>query len=354
MINRVFVFKVLMVALVLAAVVVCVGVSVEAGKFVSGDVYYVAPKINDNAYYFSLNDIEVLADAVNADRFAYQSLGSAVVSADSYNVFVGVVYTNGEYFELGGAHFARGGGWHPNRESERSAVVDGSLAWQLYGSVDVVGNDVYIGGERYYIVGVSGSGQITRDDGIIYVPMNPMPDERGIAAVFLNIGGKSGVRGEIAEALSGAGKNPLDYYVTDINRYAENITLNYKLLFFLIGIYAALIIILNSYKLFRRGRASGKTWVALAALFLADIIVIVLLMRGISFEIWLPHGGGSRIDDIIGALTNGGFLPSEEYLRDGLLELARLNTYGNIACIFGLAAMFNFVFVHKGVRSFLN
>jgi len=84
------------------------------------------------------------------------------------------------------------------------------------------------------------------------------------------------------------------------------------------------------------------------------VVFIVLLIRGITFEAWIPHGGGARFTDIMGAVTNTGFLPPGEYLTDGLKALAGLNAYCNVALVAGTVAFFNFVFVHKarhGVRA---
>ena len=332
----------------IASAIACVAAAAEAGRQVDGEVLFIAPVINDNAYYFSIDEVESLAVAANAGAFAYQSVGSAVVGADSFDVFTRMVHTNGAYFELGSLQFLHGGGWTPDREAERVAVINESLAWQLFGNVRAVGNSVSVMGDEYAVVGVIRQGRVSKDGGVIYIPMDPSPGERRISSVFLKIGGdRLGARSGVSGAFPPIGKNPMDYYITDIGRYVENIALNYKILVFVAGVYAALVIAVNSHKLHKRGRTDGKNLIFLAGLLLADVIMIALLIRGVSFDVWIPHGGGSRLGDIVGAVTNNGALPSAEYLSDGLKALARQNANSNTALAVGLAALFNFIFVHR-------
>jgi len=348
-INRLFVFKALNIAVLLASVIACIFVSSEAGKHADKNIFFIAPKINDSAFYFDIDETEKLQAASNAGNYSYLSLGKGNVSASVMNSHSRIIRTNSDYIQLNNIRFAHGGAWSGAGEKENVAIVNEPLAWNLYGGVGIVDMQVNIYNETYTIVGVIAQESISPEDGAIYVPMNPAPGERRISGVYLKITdyNRLGTPNDIGEAFRDIKKNPGDYYITDINRFVENIGLNHKLLIVFAGIYAAAIIVINSYKLLRRSKINRKSLLLLAGVLVLDVVFIVLLLRGVLFEAWIPHGGGSRFADILSAVTNNGFLPPGEYLTDGLKALAELNRYANIALVAGTVALFNFVFVHK-------
>ena len=346
--DRLFVFKAINIAVVLACVIICVAASSEAGKHFDGDVFYIAPVINDNRFYFSIDELEAMASEVEADKFAFMSVDSSIVSVGDYQVFSRVVHTNSEYFQLNHMQFAQGGGWQAQGEGENVAVVNESLAWQLFGSVSVVGNKLSFHGEDFVIVGVIRQESVSRDDGSVYMPMNPEPGGRIISSAFLKLSGsRLSAYSALGEAFWVIGKAIRAYHVTDVDSFVDNIGLKYKLLVFFIGAYAAAVIVINSYRFIMSGQYTRKKIITLAVLLLLDAVIIALLVRGITFDVWIPHGDGSRADDIIRTLTNSGLLPSEDYLSDGLRIVARQSAYANAAFIAGAVALVNFVFVHR-------
>jgi hypothetical protein len=144
--------------------------------------------------------------------------------------------------------------------------------------------------------------------------------------------------------------------VLSLCRYVENIGLKPSILIFLVGIYALVAIVINCaryIKALRENRVNllnKKTLLKLAVLLVLLVFGVAVLILTISFEFWIPHGGGSRITDIVATITNNGVLPSGEYLSDELQSLVRLNTNANIALTAGCIALLNFVLVHKAKK----
>ena len=372
-INRLFVFKALSAAVVLASVIVCIHALSEAWRHTDRDVFLIAPRVNDSAFYFGMDEAERLKSVCNAEKLSYSALGRGSVSSSAANAHSRIVLTNSEFFQLSNTQFAQGAAWPATGEGENVAVVDGPLTWRLFRSLSVVDMEITILNERYTIVGAIAGDSAARDssarasavqggapsvDGTVYIPMGSVQRERSalsepeISAVYLKIASysKLGTYDDIGEVFREIWKDSRDYYLTDINMYVGNIGLKYKLLVFLIGLYAAAIIIVNTYKLARCSQTSRKAILMLAGMFVLDVVFLALLARGVSFEVWIPHGGASRLDDIVGAITNGGLLPPVEYLTEGLSALAELNRRANVALAAGTAGLANFVFVHKAVR----
>ena len=191
--------------------------------------------------------------------------------------------------------------------------------------------------------------------------------------------------------LRSTGRNRADYYITDINRYLEGFRIKYKIMMLAVSLYLIAVILINSGKLFtrkgmrkgsytesytgsyarsytgsHRGSYTGSRSRTLSAfgfiaLLLLDLFFIAALLNNVLFELWIPHGlggpgsitvgggFGGRFGELLQGITNIGFLPSGESLLSGLREISRLNNYANIALFLGIAALFNFIFVHRGV-----
>ena len=181
--------------------------------------------------------------------------------------------------------------------------------------------------------------------------------------------------------LRSTGRNRADYYITDINRYLESFRVKYKIIMLAISLYLIAVILINSCKLFARkglhkglytesyagshtgsrSRSYRGNIPGLIVLLLLDLFFIAALLNNVLFELWIPHGlggpgsigigggFGGRFGDLLQVITNIGFLPSGESLLSGLREISRLNNYANIALFLGIAALFNFIFVHRGV-----
>jgi len=216
-----------------------------------------------------------------------------------------------------------------------------------------VDKTVTAGGAPYTVSGVARQGRLSREGCTAYLPVAAKPAGQGAGSILLQVSGynKLGPYLQISSWLEAISKNPGDYYITDMNRYVENIALKYKLLLLLIALYVATAIVINSYRLIKYRRSQdndpARFAIMLGIIAVLDIAFIVALLNGVSFNIWLPHGAGGRLGELFRAIANSGFLPSAEYLLPNLAKISRLNAYANGLLIAGTVALFNFIFVHK-------
>ena len=347
--DRLFVFKVINILVIITSVIVCLAAVSDARRHFAPNVFYIAPIINDGRLYFSTDDIEALKEEIDIAALAIKTVSTTFISSENFSVRTRIFYTNSDYFGLKNITFLHGGGWRADMESDNVAVINGSLAWTLFGSLDVVDMDIYISGESYMVIGVVEQRSARGDDAAAFIPLNPAPLSRVIGNLYISSADDNMliVNNALIDFLTESGRSARDYYITSIDRFIINIGLKFYLLIFIIGMYAAAIILINCVKLIRRNPVNKKTLPVFAALLPLAVLSLVLIIRAAGFEVWIPYAGGTRIRDITAAITNNGFLPSPEYLCAGLSELVRLNGFANAALIAGLIALFNFIFVHK-------
>lgn len=137
-----------------------------------------------------------------------------------------------------------------------------------------------------------------------------------------------------------------------MNRYVENIAIKYKLLLLFSALFAIAALVINSYRLlqlqYARRKKLPKFLALLGAVVVADVVLTVLLLKGVFPDIWIPQDAGRRMTVLLKTIVGSGFLPHKEYLTENLRELTKLNAYANAALIGGGVALLNFIFVHNG------
>ncbi len=349
--DRLFLFKVLNIIIIIVSVVISVIAGLEAEKSVDKDVFYISPVINDDRYYFDINDLDEFKEVYNPVEIAYTSLCKGLINYKNYTVYSKIIYTNSSYFSMNNIQFVGGGAW-PSYSKNKNIIINKSLAWQLFGSVDVVGKEVSVSNESRTIIGIMDQKDISKDDCFAYLPVNTLDNPR-MSNVFVKVSNynKLTPHDNISNWLEKTGRNQRDYYITDMNRYVESIGIKYKILILIIGIYTSAVIVINSWKLVKNNRLNFKNIVAFSVLFASDLFIVVVLVKSISIDIWVPHSEGGRLNELIRVITNSDFLPSQEYLSESLNAISKLNTCANTALVFCTVALTNFIFVHKGIRT---
>jgi hypothetical protein len=351
--DRLRVFAGLNIALLLGALITAIAAALAADKCSGRDVFFIAPALNGSAYYFGADDLDELKAACQPARLAGVSLGSGTVSYGGLDVYSKLIYGGGACFALNNIRFRCGGPWAEGGASGQALVINDSLAWQLFGSLDALDKSVYVGGEIYSVAGVARQERVSKDGCCAYLPLDPLSGARDISGVFMQAAGynKLGSYNTLNAWLEARYKDPRDYYIADINRYREGVALKYKLLLLGLGLYVIAALLLNSYRLIKhhypRQAPSARRAALLCLLCLAEAALIIALLKGLSPTVWTPHVAGSRLSEVIRTVTNSGFLPAREYLLPNLRELVKLNAQANIALAVGAAALANFIFVHK-------
>ena len=92
----------------------------------------------------------LVPDAYSAELGSYgvQSSGSSRAEAQ-------VTAVGGDFFLFRSFELLSGAFFTEEDIMQDGAVIDSELAWELYGSDDIAGMDIYIGGVKFYIAGVT-------------------------------------------------------------------------------------------------------------------------------------------------------------------------------------------------------
>ena len=351
-INRLRFFAWLNIAVLLAALISGIAVSFAADKYIGKDVFYITPLLHGAGYYFDLDELDELQIACQPTQLAYISQGSGLVAYDDFEVYTKIIYYGGAGFSLNNSQFRGGGGWAPGRDNDNVIVINDSLAWQLLGSLDALDKNVYIADDIYTVAGIVWQQSISKEDCYAYLPFAPAFDERVISSVLLQPESYSKLGYyNIYNWLNIIGKDRRDYYIVDMNRYIENIAIKYKLLLFLSALYILIELIVSSYKLLKLTYTRKKKLLVFAALFcafvVADTLLIVLVLKGVIPEIWIPQDRGRVVTELYRTITGSGFLPSKHYLPENMQKIVKLNSYAVASLIAGAVALLNLIFVHK-------
>lgn len=340
--------RLLHLALAAAALALAVYASLAAGRCVGRHVYYIAPMVSGARYDFTAADIRALEEAAAPRRLSYVSLGSGLASRGEYRVYTRLVYTSGSYFDLNNMRFASGGAWAD--EFGQALVLNASLAWQLFGSLDAVGKTVAISGAYYTVAGIIEQDVLSKDAGCAYLPLRL--DEAGATVSSLLFQPMEArpldTEAALTSWLQQAGRDSRDYYLTNLDRYVEQVGLKARLLaIFSCGVLACAILC-DSYRLARQSLRQPRTkaaYVSAALLLLLDLALLVALFRGLSFDFWIPHGGDSRWQDIFRAVANYQALPATQYLQENIAALARHNSQANAALLLGAVALLHLALI---------
>ncbi len=107
--------------------------------------------------------------------YCYSAPGRVTISRESKSVDVKAVGVGGKFFYIHPATLIKGSYFDPEADMKDQIVIDEDTAWNLFGSSDIIGQVVDIGGIPHYICGVvrRQSGKIAKaaglDKPIVYV-----------------------------------------------------------------------------------------------------------------------------------------------------------------------------------------
>lgn len=221
--SRLRLFRLVNIAVLIAAAITCIIISSVAGRYIAKDVFYLAPVLNDAQYYFSTEDLEELQAACQPLSVAAISLSSSMVDSGNFSAYSKIIYTDSPLFALNNIQFSSGAGWPAHQKNDNLAVINESLAWQLFGSLDAVDKTIAVDGKVCAVAGVTTQKEISRDDCAAYLPQ----DWQQISAVFIQVDNynKLGSALEIEVWLESIHKDKRDYFITDMNSYLENVPL---------------------------------------------------------------------------------------------------------------------------------
>jgi hypothetical protein len=200
------------------------------------------------------DDAETLAKAWGNAAITMTARTSSVVRTDSRRADADVVGVDGKYREFAQLHLAAGTSITKRAVDERSrvAVVSADIAWQLFGSLQVIGKEIRIFGEVFKIIGLFAEPDSLlyrmADDGKpdVLVPITALMEVNPrvkVTTVMLAAKDDALLRGtaDAKNALAAAGQPPNHFTV--VNDALEHRLLAQKpqLMLFLFGLSAILL-----------------------------------------------------------------------------------------------------------------
>ena len=105
----------------------------------------------------ALTTASIAAESENADLFAdaYSVTGKIQISSENADKEVNVVGVSDSFFLFHPVQLLAGSYFDENMVMKDGVILDEDTAFQLYGSQDIVGKTVFIGGNPYYVRGVA-------------------------------------------------------------------------------------------------------------------------------------------------------------------------------------------------------
>lgn len=346
MAARLTVFRAFNLAVTLAALIFIMWASAEAQKYFEHDVLCVMPAVNDNTYYFSPKDMEVITESGFEGITATEYMKNTVAAAGEMKAFSGVVTTGRDYFSIYRMSFIDGGPWTPAQENERVIILSESLAWMLFGDTKSAGLTVYLNNEAYTVTGVAAQGTVGKSGGFAWIP--PYEGEEVYSSVLYIKPVNYNILDSYLDAVSileAMNRSIRDYIITDLNTYAHSISLRGQVLMFLLGIYIICLMLLYLIRLGRNTRKAKTGWMPFIIFVPLVAAVTALIISFTAFDLWVPAFAGDGLAGFSQALLNAGLLAPRPYLSYNLSMLHSLNLYANIAFGAGLLGLAQFAIV---------
>jgi len=190
-------FAGLNVVVLLVALPVGFALNQMAQEYVGREAFFIEPAISGQQYFFTPDELDELTVAYPPLKLYYTNMSSGLVSSNITKIHTKIIYTS-------------------NMERGNNIIINDSLAWQLFGSLDVVNKSVYVDEEIHTVVRVEQQKRVTKDGCCAYLPLNLMPGEREISGVFLQPENYTPLGYLSINAwLNTIGKDARDYNVTD-------------------------------------------------------------------------------------------------------------------------------------------
>ena len=308
-------------------------------RYLQSNVIVIMPKINDADFLFSNERVRDFAWDYKGSIETERLTGTIVESAYGHtSAFSYVSFTNPNYFNMIFTNFSDISPWLS--ENERVIVISESLAWALFGSLDVSGSVLRIGGILYTIHGVTAdivefsrqsegfaiipNANSTLPSNIIYMK----PDLYNPLNAFLHAV-------QLLETMNLRAEN---YTITDLNVYKSSIELRGQILLVLTLLCFYAFYFNYIYHLFRACQKKADRAIAIAFLFIG-VLIASFFMQYVNIDIWLPSFAGEGLVRFNQMVFNIGLLAPRQYLPSNLTAVYELNLRANIAFSVGLIAL---------------
>ncbi|WP_041701754.1 ABC transporter permease [Gottschalkia acidurici] len=201
-------------------------------------------KTNKDGAPFTLEDIKNLKDIFKNSEITFSSYNEVDIE-DVTNVRL--IGTNYNYTNFNNVKFNKGYFFNKKDEelNEKIVVIDEKLAWKAFGSIDVLGKEIYILEEKFKIVGIKSHEKMLE----IYMPLESLLkiDEcTRISHLEIKTSNSYTTKKNIEDmenALKLIGKHPDDYNIYDYNIKSMQSIQKPRIIMFLLGTISIIITI---------------------------------------------------------------------------------------------------------------
>jgi len=292
---------------------------IQAGRYFTNGVVYVAPRLNYSYFHFDTESITNLTSRFPGFIIAPESRSRAQVSTAMQDVVAGVVYTNAYYFGMHNLDFVDG--------DASAVVVNSSLAWRLFGTLEnTAGNIVWINDRSFFVSGVVKQG----GPYTVWV-VNDYLDEPVFALYIIARNPDPLTAYRARDMLTfPLWRNPADYAIVNVDRFVESIGMRNRVL-----LYITLLLFAVACLWFAWRKCKG--WGA-AFCFTAGMVAFIFVVFGVhNILSWLPNMANTSLFEI---MTGRAGFPPDGYLPYGLRRLNVFNRYANYVFVVGIAGLF--------------
>ncbi|MCR4904167.1 MAG: ABC transporter permease [Butyrivibrio sp.] len=177
----------------------------------------------------SLTDAESDEDSAVNWIDCYSSVGTISASANKKTVEATAIGTGGEFFLFHPLYLLAGSYYNSDDLMNDKVVIDENLAWQLYGSSDIIGQTIEISGVPHIIAGVTkmDNDKMTKAAGVsgayCFLSYSSLYNYGTVTGVSFSNVGSSGEEGDLATSDPGAIScyevvmpNPVDGYARSV------------------------------------------------------------------------------------------------------------------------------------------
>lgn len=319
--DKVLLFKYFCISIILMCLNICLLLYNNCYKYVEKNVFCICPKYSNTEYFFNKTDLDYLLSQFE-NNISYEKVQNITVSNETQSVSVSLIRTNEMYTKVNHLNFLQGSFWNKKLEGTRVIVLNKNLAWQLFGSVNVVGNKIELENKIYEVIGVVDETFYKDKKFLAWIPDEYIKNDIGIEKLYVFQEQYNDITSNnyIENLLFLIDKDINDYYIVDLNKYIENIFYRFQLILSIVIIYFV-INILNK--------------ISSINVFIKKGLFLIICTLNIFFYV--------KWDYILGILKeifNFNILPSFHYLFIGLKELYMINCIVNIFLLIVIIILF--------------
>ena len=318
----------------------------QASRYAKPDVITVVPVINDRSFMFSHDEVWN-ASAVFDGHIEMEHHSIRRFDVGGRFAFAHVSTVGQRYFDVAVLPFTSGSYWM--HDGDMSIIVSELLAWELFGSMDVVGLYVRVYESYYKITGVVQDAvePHVQADGFAWIPRN-QPDAQVYYGAILHFIPDSynlvHTNMDVLRILALLNRRAGDYVIIDINSYVASIVLRGQLLLSLAGLVFTFFLLRVIFRTWQKRLdyeflQGNKRWAWAFGTVLALALFFALLAPHIPVDFWLPSFFPDGLAGYSRMFFNAGLYVPRQYLPNYLVALFDLNVRANWAFIIGLSSL---------------